>query len=68
MEKQRARLSKDIDGKGKGAGKGGILKYLLVLAVGLIGGNLVGHYSGADKFIREKLDHTTVQAPPPIKK
>lgn len=50
LEKQRSRLSRDIEARGN-QNKGGIIKYVLVLIAGLIAGNLGSHHVGLNSYI-----------------
>ena len=63
LEKQRARVSKDAEGKGRDNKRGGILKYVIVLSLGLIAGNLGSHYVGLNSFMKDKVTSLTKPEP-----
>jgi hypothetical protein len=61
LEKKRARLSKDLKGKGKGSEKqGGFVKYLLILGLGFVAGNLVSKHTGLQEYLSREVSKITV--------
>lgn len=62
LEKQRLRLSKDIDGRDKNA-KGGIVKYVLLLGAGLVAGNLTSKYTGLNEYIKNNISGPPTPVP-----
>jgi hypothetical protein len=57
-EKQRARLLKDMDGMLKTKKKGGYLKYIVILGIGLIVGNVTSKYSGLQTQIQNQITNS----------
>lgn len=70
LEKQRARLSKDMNGMLKTNKKqGGFIKYVLILGIGVIIGNFSSKYTGLQTQIKNQINSnqffTSHPNPPP---
>ena len=47
---------------------GGFLKYIIVLAIGLIAGNLASHHTGVNKYLNDKFEDIGIFKKKEVKK